>query len=346
MRIARWEHGGTVGEGFVLDEDVVRFPDELTVADVLRMGLAELPWIADAAAAAAETEPTRRRPLADVRLLPPVVPPSVRDFVAFEEHVEGVVRSVSGGQGVDAEWYEFPTFYFTNPHSLIATGDTVRPPQTERLDFELEVAAVIGAVAGSDGANLDPAEAGAHIFGYTIFNDWSARDIQGREMKVRLGPCKGKDFATTLGPWIVTADEFADRHDDEGFLPIGMEVLVNGVRIGHDLLSNMGWPFAELVAYASRNSRVAPGDVLGSGTAGNGGCLGELWGRTAALVPAPLVEGDEVVMRVEGIGEIRNVVGPAVVAPTIGPARTRPRTRPTTPVHTEFTTLAGRSVAD
>ncbi|GAA1836339.1 fumarylacetoacetate hydrolase family protein [Agromyces salentinus] len=332
MRIARWEHRGAVGEGFVVDDDVVRFPDELSVLDVLRMGLAELPWISDAAAAAAGSEPARRIPIADVRLLPPVVPPSVRDFVAFEEHVEGVVRSVSGGQGVDAEWYEFPTFYFTNPHSLIATDEAVRPPQTERLDFELEVAAVIGGVAGSDGANLEPDDAGEHIFGYTIFNDWSARDLQAREMKVRLGPCKGKDFATTLGPWIVTADEFADRLDDEGFLPIGMEVLVNGERIGTDLLSNMGWPFAELVAYASRNSRVMPGDVLGSGTAGNGGCLGELWGRAGSLTPPPLVEGDEVVMRVEGIGEIRNVVGAAVPAPRIGPARTRSRARPGAPV--------------
>lgn len=329
MRIARWEHGGAVGEGFVIDEHVVPFPDELTVADVLRMGLAELPRIAEAAT---DAEPPRRLLLADVRLLPPVVPPSVRDFVAFEEHVEGVVRSVSGGHGVDAEWYEFPTFYFTNPHSLIATGETLRPPRTERLDFELEVAAVIGGVPGSDGANLDPAEAGGHIFGYTIFNDWSARDIQAREMKVRLGPCKGKDFATTLGPWIVTADEFADRHDAEGFLPIGMEVLVNGEQIGNDLLSNMAWPFGELVAYASRNSRVVPGDVLGSGTAGNGGCLGELWGRSASLTPAPLLEGDIVVMRVEGIGEICNVVGAVIDAPRIGPARVRPRTRPVTPI--------------
>jgi 2-keto-4-pentenoate hydratase/2-oxohepta-3-ene-1,7-dioic acid hydratase in catechol pathway len=126
----------------------------------------------------------------------------------------------------------------------------------------------------------------------------------------------------------VTADEFAGRLDDEGFLPIGMEVLVNGERIGVDLLSNMGWPFAELVAYASRDSVVAPGDVLGSGTAGNGGCLGELWGRRGELSPRPLREGDEVVMRVEGIGEIRNVVGAAVDVPRIPKARSRPRNRP------------------
>ncbi len=117
-------------------------------------------------------------------------------------------------------------------------------------------------------------------------NDWSARDLQAREMKVRLGPAKGKDFATTLGPWIVTADEFADRLDGDGFLPLHAEVSINGERVGEDRISNMGWPFPELVAYAARNSVVRPGDVLGSGTVGNGGCLGELWGRRGELEPA------------------------------------------------------------
>jgi len=321
VRIARWRHEGVVGEGFVMGDAVVRFPRSLSVADVLAAGLAEVPGLAEDADTAASV------PLADVELLAPLVPASVRDFVAFEEHVEGVTASIDGASHVVDEWYEFPTFYFTNPHSIIATGAEVRPPKTERLDFELEVGAVIGGVAGSDGRDLSPEEAAGHIFGYTIFNDWSARDIQAREMKVRLGPAKGKDFATTLGPWIVTADEFAGLVDDEGFLPIVMEVLVNGDRIGHDLLSNMGWPFGDLVAYASRDSRVVPGDVLGSGTAGNGGCLAELWGRAGELTPPPLAEDDEVVMRVEGIGEIRNVVGPGRHVPAILPARPRTRAR-------------------
>src|SRR4029453_16729067 len=185
----------------------------------------------------------------------------------------------------------------------------------------------IGGGGGSGGRDVDPADAAGPGFGYTIFNDWSARDIQGREMKVRLGPAKGKDFATTLGPWIVTADEFAGLVDDGGFLPIVMEVFVNGERIGHHLASNMGWPFGDLVAYASRDARVVPGDVLGSGTAGNGGCLAELWGRAGELSPPPLAAGDEVVMRVEGIGEIRNLVGAARPVPDIRPARERPRLR-------------------
>jgi 2-keto-4-pentenoate hydratase/2-oxohepta-3-ene-1,7-dioic acid hydratase in catechol pathway len=251
----------------------------------------------------------------------------VRDFVAFEEHVEGITASVDGASEVVPEWYEYPTFYFTNPHAILATGDTVVPPAaTRKLDFELEVAAVIGAVPGRDGAHLAPAEAGAHIFGYTIMNDWSARDVQAREMKVRLGPVKGKDFGTTLGPCIVTADEVADLIDEDGFLQLELEALVNGVSIGTDLLSNMGWPFADLVAYASRDTRVVPGDVLGSGTCGRG-CLAELWGRSGELVPPPLVAGDEVVLRVERLGELRNIVGEPRTTPDIRPARPRSRAR-------------------
>ena len=189
------------------------------------------------------------------------------------------------------------------------------PPVTERLDFELEVAVVIGGVPGSDGANLTAEAAASHIFGYTIMNDWSARDLQSREMKVRLGPAKGKDFGTSLGPWIVTADELAPFLDEDGFLAVRAEVFVNGELVGDDLVSNMGWPFPELVAYASRNSRVVPGDVLGSGTVGNGGCLAELWGRRGELTPPPLAEGDEVRMVVEGIGELVARVGAAVAAP-------------------------------
>ena len=149
-------------------------------------------------------------------------------------------------------------------------------------------------------------------------------------MRVGLGPAKGKDFASTLGPWLVTADEFVDRHDPDGFLPLEMTVAVNEKTIGQDLLSNMGWPFAELVAYASRGSVVRPGDVLGSGTCGNGGCLAELWGRTGSQQPPALRPGDVVSMTVEGIGTIRNqVVAAEADAFDIAPARFRPRNRHT-----------------
>jgi len=315
MRIARWIRDGRDEDGFVTDDGVVPFPDGLAVADVLAAGLPALPGIRARAG-----DPVA--PLDAVRLRAPLDPPTVRDFVAFEEHVEGVSAGVEGKSHVADEWYEAPTFYFTNPHTIHGPGEAIRPPETQRLDYELELAAVIG---GPGGANLAPGEAGDAIFGYTIMNDWSARDLQGREMKVRLGPCKGKDFAMSLGPWIVTADELAGFEDDEGFLAVRAEVFVNGERYGEDLVSNMGWPFAELVAYASRNSRIVPGDVLGSGTVGNGGCLGELWGLGRDL-PA-LAEGDEVRMVVEGVGELVGVVGAPLEAPAIPHARPRPRAR-------------------
>ncbi|MGO4592712.1 fumarylacetoacetate hydrolase family protein [Leifsonia sp. 2TAF2] len=321
MRIARWAADGVAGEGFVIGDRVVPFPDSRTVSDVLTRGLSE------AHALFARVSDSHGTALADVRLLAPLVPASIRDFVAFEEHVEGVSASVDGKSEVVPEWYQAPTFYFTNPHTVLGPGEHLRPPVSARLDFELEVAAVIGGASGVDGANLTADDAAGVIFGYTIMNDWSARDLQSREMKVRLGPAKGKDFGMSLGPWIVTADEFEPYLDDDGFLAIRAEVYVNDERIGHDLVSNMGWPFPELVAYASRNSRVVPGDVLGSGTTGNGGCLAELWGRRGELTPPPLTDGDTVRMVVEGIGELVGPVGAAVPAPELPAARERSRHR-------------------
>jgi len=319
MRIARWTRDGDdTSEGFVIADRVVPFPDGLTVGDVLARGLAETHRLF------AAVEEADGAALADVRLLAPLVPASIRDFVAFEEHVEGVSASVDGKSEVVPEWYQAPTFYFTNPHTVLGPGEVLRPPVSARLDFELEVAAVIG---GPAGANLTADDAAGVIFGYTIMNDWSARDLQSREMKVRLGPAKGKDFGTSLGPWIVTADELAPFLDDDGFLAVRAEVFVNDERIGHDLVSNMGWPFPELIAYASRNSRVVPGDVLGSGTIGNGGCLAELWGRRGELTPPPLTDGDTVRMVVEGIGELAGPVGGAVEAPELPAARERSRAR-------------------
>jgi 2-keto-4-pentenoate hydratase/2-oxohepta-3-ene-1,7-dioic acid hydratase in catechol pathway len=321
MRIARWLDGAGIGEGFVIQERVVPFPDGSTVAEVLARGLdAAHEWFA-------LVQDAVGRPLADVRLLAPLVPAAIRDFVAFEEHVEGVSAGVEGKSDVAPEWYQAPTFYFTNPHTVLGPGDTLYPPVTVRLDFELEIAVVIGAAPGSDGVNLTAATAASHIFGYTIMNDWSARDLQAREMRVRLGPAKGKDFGTSLGPWIVTADELEPFLDADGFLAIRAEVRINDELIGEDLVSNMGWPFPELVAYAARNTRVVPGDVLGSGTVGNGGCLGELWGRHGELSPPPLRRGDEVRMTVEGIGELVGIVGAPVAAPEIPPARQRTRAR-------------------
>jgi 2-keto-4-pentenoate hydratase/2-oxohepta-3-ene-1,7-dioic acid hydratase in catechol pathway len=318
MRFATWDDGGLVTAGVVGEHGLHALPPDVTVLDLVRAGL---PAALDAGLAALAAPPV---PLAEVRLLPPLRAPTVRDFVAFEEHVEGVRKAIDGAADVPTEWYQAPTFYFTNPYALMGAYDDIAvPPGSQRFDFELEVAVVVG----KDGASLTPEIAREHVFGYTILNDWSARDLQAREMKVNLGPAKGKDSATTLGPWLVTADELEPYRDDDGFLALDLRVSVNGTEVGQDLLSNMGWPFEELIAYASRGTEVRAGDVLGSGTCGNGGCLAELWGTRGEAAPPPLQPGDVVEMTVEGIGTIRNRVVPGLELPPVLPARPRPRSR-------------------
>lgn len=317
MRLATYldtAAGGPPSVGVVTGDAVHPIPGTPTMRDLIGGGLdAAL----DAGHRALRGPGT---PLGAVRLLAPLAPASVRDFVAFEEHVEGVRRSVDGAAGVPEAWYDAPTFYFTNPHTVLGPGDVVAFPATcAARDFELEVAAVVG----REGRSVDPTAAADHLFGYTIMNDWSARDLQSREMRVGLGPAKGKDFATSLGPWIVTRDALDDRRDGDGFLDLWCAVAVNGEEIGRDLLSNMGWTFEAMLAYAARDSRVVPGDVLGSGTTGHGGCLAELWGRRGHQDPPPLRDGDEVSLHVEGLGRLTNRVGTAPAAPALPPVRRR-----------------------
>jgi 2-keto-4-pentenoate hydratase/2-oxohepta-3-ene-1,7-dioic acid hydratase in catechol pathway len=210
------------------------------------------------------------------------------------------------------EWYQAPTFYFTNPYALIGAYDDVPVPSgSEQLDFELEVAVVVG----RDGASLTPEQAREHIFGYTVLNDWSARDLQRREMKVLLGPAKGKDSATTLGPWLVTADELEPYRDADGFLALDLRAFVNGELIGQDLLSNMGWPFEELISYASRGTEVRPGDIIGSGTVGTG-CIADLAARHDAEQYPWLAAGDRVHLEADRLGAIDCLLVPAApIAP-------------------------------
>lgn len=273
------------------------------------------------AGTAALRAPTGAAGLDQVRLHAPIpTPPSVRDFMVFEEHLKGSLLS----QGPDVKppkiFYRQPLFYFTNPAATIGPADDVpMPPGTRSFDFELEVAAVIGEA----GANLSVEEAADHIIGYTILIDWSARDIQFREMLGNLGPAKGKDTATTLGPYLVTADELAPFASGPSFA-LGMEVELNGKPFGSDRLDNMAWSFAQMVAYAARGTRVVPGDVLGSGTCGNG-CLAERWGRQGPGLPTEgLKAGDVATFRVEQLGEItqRIVAGPPLK--DIGPCLASP----------------------
>ncbi|MFF5297654.1 fumarylacetoacetate hydrolase family protein [Paractinoplanes globisporus] len=293
MRLATFSHAGRVSAGVVDSSQMRPFAGGLSVRDAVGLGVA--------AASALDLLPGV--PRKEVQLLAPLQPASIRDFVAFEEHVAGVRRSIDGRGGVPDAWYDAPAFYFTNPHTLLGPdADVPFPAAAVARDFELEVAAVVGP--------------DATIFGYTIFNDWSARDLQSREMRVNLGPVKGKDFAGSLGPWLVTADELSGFADADGFLELECTASVNGVEVGRDLLSHMGWTFETLLAYAARDSRVVAGDVLGSGTVGNGGCLAELWGRNGTQEPPPLRDGDVVTLTVQGIGSLSNRV---VSAPPAAP---------------------------
>ncbi|MEU8661984.1 fumarylacetoacetate hydrolase family protein [Actinoplanes philippinensis] len=295
MRLATFRHEGRNRTGRIDGDRVLPFRGDPTMLEIISGSPVETADPVDMAA---------------VRLLAPLQPVTLRDFVAFEEHVEGVRRSIDGSGGVPEAWYDAPTFYFTNPHRIYGPDDDVPfPARSVNRDFELEVAAI----AGPDNS----------IFGYTILNDWSARDLQKREMQVNLGPAKGKDFASSLGPWIVTADELAAHRDSDGFLDLWCDVTVNGVEVGRDLLSNMGWTFETMIAHAARDSRVVPGDVLGSGTVGNGGCLAELWGRHGRQDPPPLRDGDVVTLTVEGLGYLRNRVVSAGETASLPPARRR-----------------------
>jgi len=256
---------------------------------------------------------------ADVVLLPPVYPVAMRDFLTFEAHVDGMEKG-HGNPGAPDEWYDAPVFLFMAPHAVCGAFDEIAyPPDTERLDFELEIAAIVC----KDARNVTPEEAKDVIGGYCVMNDWSARDVQGKEMKLKLGPSKGKDFATTIGPWVVTADEFERHRDADGFLDLGMSVSVNDEVVGSDRSVNMGWSFEQLVSHASRASWVKAGEVLASGTCASGS-LAESWGRTGQLTPPPLQLGDVVSMTIEHLGTISNrIVASDEVVPQTVPARRR-----------------------
>jgi fumarylacetoacetate (FAA) hydrolase len=236
----------------------------------------------------------------EVKFLSPLKPNTLRDAYAFEQHVK--TANKNRGREVPEEWYQFPVFYFTNPSTAFGHDDEIPYPHyTEAMDYELEIAAVIGKA----GMNIKPEDAPKHIFGYTIFNDWSARDIQRKEMIVGLGPAKGKDFASAFGPVIVTHEAIADKWTERpGVYALEMSARVNGKEYSRGNFKDIHWSFGEIIARASDSVTLYPGDVIGSGTVGTG-CLLEL---TKFQGPW-LNEGDVVELEIERIGVLRNTVG-------------------------------------
>jgi 2-keto-4-pentenoate hydratase/2-oxohepta-3-ene-1,7-dioic acid hydratase in catechol pathway len=296
MRWATFRGEGGERIGLIVDDQVRALSPQMSLMDLLEdEDLSR--W-----ESVASEEPTGVFELSDVTLLPPIPrPPSVRDFYAFEQHVRTARQR--RGLEMDPDWYRLPVFYFSNPAALIGDGaDVAIPPGSKELDFELEVAAVVG----KGGSNIDPVEAESHIAGYCVLNDWSARDIQRREMKLSMGPVKGKDFATTLGPWLTTPDELEPYRAGKAF-DLTMRAEVNGVEYSRASLADIYWSFGEMLAYASRGTTLLPGDVIGSGTCGTG-CILELSLVHGSDEYPWLKPGDIVTLEVEHLGRVTNRV--------------------------------------
>lgn len=253
---------------------------------------------------------------ADVQLLAPLLNPrSVRDYIGFEQHMLNASKSF--GHKVGEAWYEMPIFYFTNHQAVYGPDDEIKRPEKEiKMDLELEIAVIIG----KKGHDIKAENANDYIFGYTVFNDWTARFIQKREMEVPLGPHKGKDFANAFGPCIVTKDEFEqyrcsisrDIHPEHLTMPLStgdrfdvkMTAKINDSIICEGNYKTVYWTFPQMIERASENKvAMMPGDILGSGTVG-WGCLVE----NNFSVHRPIEPGDVVELEIEGIGILKNRV--------------------------------------
>src|SRR5215216_1534468 len=242
--------------------------------------------------------------LEEVTFHSPMNPSTLRDAYAFETHVKTANRN--RGQEVPENWYKFPVFYFSNPNNNYGHEEAIPcPSYTQALDYELEIAAVIG----KHGINIKPEEAPDYIFGYTVFNDWSARDLQVQEMKVYFGPVKSKDFACSFGPVIVTPEALADKATGRpGVYDLEMTARVNGVEMSRGNFKDIYWSFGDIIARASQSVMLHPGDVIGSGTVGTG-CLYELTKNQGPWLNI----GDVVELEIERIGVLRNTIAPSSV---------------------------------
>jgi fumarylacetoacetate (FAA) hydrolase len=229
----------------------------------------------------------------DLEFGPPILrPPSLRDFYAFEGHVKTMWERRGGT--VPEAWYRIPIFYFSNVSEIRGPGEPVWcPTASQELDYELEVAALIDTPVH----DLTAERGEEAIGGYLIFNDWSARDLQREETTVRLGPAKGKDFASSIGPWLVTPDELADARREKGY-DLVMTATVNGTELSRGTWADAQFSFGEMIARASADARLRPGDLIGSGTVGTG-CLLEVRDE---ILKRYLEPGDEVTLAVERLG--------------------------------------------
>ena len=239
-------------------------------------------------------------PELDAKILPPVInPPAFRDFYAFEQHV----RSARKLRGLDMhpDWFKIAIFYFSNPNCCYGHGQEIPyPSNTTELDFELEFAIIIG----NGGSNLKANQSEKVIAGYTILNDWSSRNLQREEMPLSLGPAKGKDFASSFGPYMVTPDELDDAWDDNGKLHLRMTCHVNGKLISDGNTNDLYHSFGDMIERASMNTKLMPGEYIGSGTVGTG-CILELRPENTG---GWIQKGDTVTLEVERLGKLENKI--------------------------------------
>lgn len=236
--------------------------------------------------------------LEDVQLLVPLAnPKSFRDFYAFEEHVK-TARENRGLQMIP-DWYDIPVFYFSNHLVMKGSNEVIRrPDHCEMLDYELE----IGCIIGKEGMNIKAEDADEYIFGFCILNDWSARDLQRKEMKVGLGPAKGKDFATSIGPYILTIDELERYRAGKGY-DLTMTARVNGRELSSGNMKDIYYSFGEMIERASHHVTLYPGEIIGSGTIGSG-CILEL----GTDVHRYLEPGDRVELEITALGKLKNTI--------------------------------------
>lgn len=293
--MSRWmtyDNGAGDRVGLVEGETILGLPEGETL-----LGLIQADDLEGAAQRARET-PAETVAVANVKILPLLTPPALRDAMCFHEHIRNCRPHEN-----DERHSQYPFFWFGNPHAIVGAHDEVRvPPESQKFDYELEV----GAVIGRSGENLSPEEAEDAIVGYTIFCDWSARDLQ----RERLVTIKGKDGATTLGPVLVTKDELEDRRAGKSY-DLDMVVRRNGEVFTRGNWSTINWSFGDIVSYVSRGARIAAGDVIGSGTVG-WGCLLE-WDISAQdRFPGWLKPGDRVELEIERIGTLDHTIAEPV----------------------------------
>jgi 2-keto-4-pentenoate hydratase/2-oxohepta-3-ene-1,7-dioic acid hydratase in catechol pathway len=284
--------------GLVAGEKILGLASGTTMLDLLRSGEG-----LRAAAVRLEAGPDEVVDLAGADLLAPIpVPPSVRDFAAFERHVSQAARSATGDGTVSPAWYDAPVFFFSNPAAIHGPHDDVAvPSRTTSWDYEVEVAAVIA----DDCSDLDPDTAENHIAGYLVYCDWTARDRMIQEFGFVFGPTKSKDWATSLGPYLVTPDELEPFRSGKGY-GLRMRGLVNGEEYGGGSWDEIHWSFGELLAHASRDTVLRAGDVVASGPVGDG-CIQEL-----VATRDYLRLGDTVRVEVEHLGAVEAQLGSRV----------------------------------